>query len=588
MPYTGTSIVDYLKSVGKASDLTSRSALAKQNGISNYTGTVAQNTQLLGILNKPVATAPVSKPAPAVTTKQTTQTTTPATKTPTQTIVTPPKTTTPVPTPTKATSTPKVTPTPSPAPVATAPTPTALTYTVKSGDNIGAIARQYGVNIADISGYRSGNPNLVYPGEVLTIGKGASAPVPTATGGDAPLGSTERTNQLLGDNYFDPATGKQTKTFTPTQTPTTVNDPATRNTEIDRINEEANANQQSDFNVIDGELGNKVEETQSSQIIKALVSSFDKNNTQENKPSLQEEFANQRAKLGVGDKETELAGIDADIAKLDNEFSQLSDTESGRAVSVLQINRRKTAEAAKYEKAREDLVVQRTGVVNELNQKYSTIESIMKYASADYDNAQEQYKTQFSQAINLVNLIKGVEESDKSAEEKKVDNARANLQIVMSNIKGKDYATLDPSTQFDIKNLELQSGFPTGFTKFLSEAVDDPVVSLGSEFTSSNGQRQVPVYTKDPSTGVITAKLITLGSAKPTGTSASNTKAEANDIAAAVLDFKKQMTDRGWKGINPDAYDYYKSAILSEYGAAAVLKFDKAISDAGLSIDDGK
>lgn len=39
----------------------------------------------------------------------------------------------------------------------------------------------------------------------------------------APLGSTERTNQLLGGNYFDTKTGKQTKAFTPTiNTPQTT------------------------------------------------------------------------------------------------------------------------------------------------------------------------------------------------------------------------------------------------------------------------------------------------------------------------------------------------------------------------------
>src|SRR3990167_5680532 len=44
------------------------------------------------------------------------------------------------------------------------------TYTVKKGDNLSAIAKQHGVKISDISGYSSGNPNLIRPGEVLNIG----------------------------------------------------------------------------------------------------------------------------------------------------------------------------------------------------------------------------------------------------------------------------------------------------------------------------------------------------------------------------------------------------------------------------------
>ena len=63
MAYTGTSVVDYLKSVGQASDYSTRAKLAASNGISNYSGTAAQNTQLLSILNKPVSSA-TSIPTP--------------------------------------------------------------------------------------------------------------------------------------------------------------------------------------------------------------------------------------------------------------------------------------------------------------------------------------------------------------------------------------------------------------------------------------------------------------------------------------------------------------------------------------------
>src|SRR3990167_4771889 len=47
-------------------------------------------------------------------------------------------------------------------------------YTVKSGDSLSAIAAKFGVNYKDITGYRSGNPSLIYPGEVLNIPGGTS------------------------------------------------------------------------------------------------------------------------------------------------------------------------------------------------------------------------------------------------------------------------------------------------------------------------------------------------------------------------------------------------------------------------------
>ena len=56
-------------------------------------------------------------------------------------------------------------------------------YTVKSGDTLSGIGARLGVDWRTISGYRSGNPNLIYPGEVLTYGGGNSnqAKAPQAT-----------------------------------------------------------------------------------------------------------------------------------------------------------------------------------------------------------------------------------------------------------------------------------------------------------------------------------------------------------------------------------------------------------------------
>lgn len=64
---TKTSIVDYLSSTGQKSDFATRSALAKNSGISNYTGTAAQNTQLLNTLSSSggskASTTPKTTPA---------------------------------------------------------------------------------------------------------------------------------------------------------------------------------------------------------------------------------------------------------------------------------------------------------------------------------------------------------------------------------------------------------------------------------------------------------------------------------------------------------------------------------------------
>ncbi len=58
------SIVDYLNSIGVNASFSNRQKLAKQYGISNYSGTAAQNTQLLNKMRDGSAPKPASNPKP--------------------------------------------------------------------------------------------------------------------------------------------------------------------------------------------------------------------------------------------------------------------------------------------------------------------------------------------------------------------------------------------------------------------------------------------------------------------------------------------------------------------------------------------
>ena len=51
---------------------------------------------------------------------------------------------------------------------------TRRTYVVQSGDTLSGIAAKLGVPMSQITGYSSGNPNLIYAGETLTIESGLS------------------------------------------------------------------------------------------------------------------------------------------------------------------------------------------------------------------------------------------------------------------------------------------------------------------------------------------------------------------------------------------------------------------------------
>ena len=59
------------------------------------------------------------------------------------------------------------------------PASSGRTYTVQPGDTVSGIAAKLGVAQSQITGFHSGNPNLIYPGEVLAVG-GAAAPAQSA------------------------------------------------------------------------------------------------------------------------------------------------------------------------------------------------------------------------------------------------------------------------------------------------------------------------------------------------------------------------------------------------------------------------
>lgn len=45
--------------------------------------------------------------------------------------------------------------------------PPSRTVTVRAGDTLSGIAARLGIGYTQLTGYRSGNPNVIYPGEVL-------------------------------------------------------------------------------------------------------------------------------------------------------------------------------------------------------------------------------------------------------------------------------------------------------------------------------------------------------------------------------------------------------------------------------------
>jgi len=69
------------------------------------------------------------------------------------------------------------------------------THEVREGETLSQIGQRYGVDWRQITGFRSGDPDLIYPGEVLNIPSGAGGQVP---GQIAPTGQPGDTGGVSG------------------------------------------------------------------------------------------------------------------------------------------------------------------------------------------------------------------------------------------------------------------------------------------------------------------------------------------------------------------------------------------------------
>lgn len=354
-------------------------------------------------------------------------------------------------------------------------------------------------------------------------------------------------------------------------------------TDILKLNADANADMEKLLSQFKETVGTNVDVSDSSKILAALGTSLA--TPPPSSPSLLQTYNNQRAQLGVGPLEDSLASTDAAIAKLDADNKALQENNDNRVEGISQINRRKSADQINYEKSKNDLTLQRNNIANQLNQKYSVIDNIVKYTQADAQTATQDYTTKFNQAITLTNLIKGVQDDQKSTQEQASDNARANATLMINTLKGKnvDFSNLDASTSADLKNLEIQAGLPTGFIQFALSATDQPVISIGTEFTSGDS-RQVPIYTKNPSTGVVTTSVVILGNT-PEG--ADKNKNLQQDIQTSVTDMANAVAAKKWRGVDPTMYQHYRQQIFDQYGQSGVTKLDAAIKTNKLIVDYG-
>jgi len=182
-------------------------------------------------------------------------------------------------------------------------------------------------------------------------------------------------------------------------------------------------------------------------------------------PDLTQKFTDLRSQYGVEALETQLNDLKAQQDILYAQQRIRTAAEKGKPVAMGVIEGR-VGEIERQEAERIDTVQrQMTNISNQLNTKYQMIDTYMKLADMDYDNAVAAYDRDFANNVTLFNIVRGIDDSEKADEERAVDNARANAQIMINTMTDKNmtYDQLSPDQQLTLTKLSVQAGLGADF-----------------------------------------------------------------------------------------------------------------------------
>jgi len=206
-------------------------------------------------------------------------------------------------------------------------------------------------------------------------------------------------------------------------------------------------------------------------------------------PSLVDTYGNLIKEKGVEAIQASITDLKAQQDELAAQLRVNVAAERGKPVATNVIEGRISEQQRASNEQYDFVSRQLSRKTDELNSALGNIKTIMDLTQTDYSNASASYNRQFDQAISTFNLIRGIQQDQKSAADRAQDNARANAQIYVNALKegNIDLSTMAPDQKAQLNKLEVQAGFPVGFFASIRK---DPKADIVAT-TSKDGQIQV-------------------------------------------------------------------------------------------------
>lgn len=346
----------------------------------------------------------------------------------------------------------------------------ATPYTIKQGDTLSALAAQ---NKTDVPTLLKLNPDIKDPN---LIRAGASLNLPDAT--PSPVIS-----QFAS-------------------TPSVVTSDPLRNADNQKQLEQQKQDQADEQELL------RLTRRQQIQQLQTLT-----NTGSPERPDLVGTYNKLRDEQGIAGLETSLTDIRKQKLELKNQLNEFEHRMSGQGRTQGEVDTAVGVESKKLQEQYDRLTTEESSLVDQLNTKNSVIETIINLTGKDYDNAVQDYNTEFSQTLQTINTIKGIQDADKSDEERRQDNARANLQILANQLSSGDlqFSQLDPVQQAQINKLELQAGLPTGTIARIKDQNPKADIVATTTRTDPSGNAYTDIITRDKATGEMKVQTISRG-----------------------------------------------------------------------------
>lgn len=338
-----------------------------------------------------------------------------------------------------------------------------------------------------------------------------------------------------------------------------------------------NGNQQQDFNLA-STVENDVPVRGSSKTYADAFAELQKTLTQ-NQPTkptatnFEQSYKDETSKAGINDLETQLNSLTDEENTIRAGFRQQKANEQGKTVAMNVIEGRVGEEERAANERLDAVLRQKDYITNQLKTKYDVVNNLMNLKKLDYETATDAYNTAFTQNLNMFNTVKGIMDADKSDQERKEDNARANAQIIYNNLTsgGITLDSIPADQKLQITKLEMQAGLPSGF--FASLQSKNPKQDIVTSTTRTSGGKKYADVIMRGQDGALITKSILLGSTNEGSGGETESDLERGSRSKVTSFFKSVQGGDGY--VSPQDYKAARRAYVADTKGATADDFDK-------------